>query len=154
VRADPTRLDLVLSNLLTNAVKYTDRGGKVTVRVERDGAEAVVWVHDTGVGIPAEVLPRLFDLLIQEDRAADHSQGGLGIGLHLVKLLTELHGGSVAADSEGPGKRSEFVVRLPEAGPGGAEGASAEAQSGIAHRPAGESEPATVPRSRAEGVGG
>jgi PAS domain S-box-containing protein len=112
-QADPTRLDQVFANLLTNAVKYTDRGGTVAVWVAREGDKAAVRVRDTGVGIPPEVLPRLFDLFIQDDRSTTHAQGGLGIGLHLVKLLTELHGGSVAAHSDGPGKGSEFVVRLP-----------------------------------------
>jgi signal transduction histidine kinase len=111
VSADPARLDQVLTNLLTNAVKYTDAGGTVAVRVERDGDWAVVRVRDSGVGIAPGVLPRVFDLFVQA--AEDRSQGGLGIGLHLVKRLVELHGGSVAAHSDGPSRGSEFVVRLP-----------------------------------------
>ena len=111
VRADPGRLDQVLTNLLTNAIKYTDPGGAVTVRVEHEAGWAVVRVRDTGVGIAADVLPRVFDLFVQG--APERSQGGLGIGLHLVRRLTELHGGSVEARSDGPGRGSEFVIRLP-----------------------------------------
>ncbi len=111
--ADPTRLAQALSNLLNNAAKYTDRGGYVWLTAERQGSDAVVVVRDTGVGIPAEVLPRLFEMFTQAERSLDRSQGGLGIGLHLVKRLVEMHGGSVAAHSDGPGQGSEFVVRLP-----------------------------------------
>jgi PAS domain S-box-containing protein len=111
VEADPTRVDQVVSNLVTNAIKYTDPGGKVTVRVERKGPSAVVRVRDTGVGIAADILPKVFDLFVQVSN--DRSQGGLGIGLHLVKRLVELHGGSVEAHSAGPGQGSEFVVRFP-----------------------------------------
>jgi signal transduction histidine kinase len=111
VSADPARLDQVLTNLLTNAIKYTDAGGTVAVRVERDGDWAVVRVRDSGVGIAPDVLPHVFELFVQA--AHDRSQGGLGIGLHLVKSLVELHGGTVAAHSDGPGRGSEFVVRLP-----------------------------------------
>jgi PAS domain S-box-containing protein len=118
VRADPGRLDQVLTNLLTNAIKFTDSGGSVTVKVERAGGAAVVRVKDTGVGIPADLLPRLFGLFVQADPGRDRAQGGLGIGLHLVKRLVELHGGTVEARSAGPGTGSEFIIRLPEAGEG------------------------------------
>ncbi len=111
VSADPARLDQVLANLLTNAVKYTDAGGTVAVRVERDGNWAVIRIRDSGVGIEPAVLPHIFDLFIQA--AHDRSQGGLGIGLHLVNRLVELQGGTVEARSDGPGRGSEFVVRLP-----------------------------------------
>ena len=111
VSADPARLDQVLANLLTNALKYTDAAGTVAVRVERDGDWAAVRVRDSGVGIAPDVLPHVFDMFVQA--AQDRAQGGLGIGLHLVKRLVELHGGSVAAHSEGPGRGTEFVVRLP-----------------------------------------
>jgi signal transduction histidine kinase len=113
VRADPTRLDQVVANLLANANKYTPSGGHVTVRVERRGEQAVLTVRDDGIGLPPELLGRVFDLFMQSERALDRSQGGLGIGLTLVRRLVELHGGSVAASSEGEGKGSEFEVRLP-----------------------------------------
>ena len=114
--ADPTRLEQVLVNLLNNAAKYTDPGGRITAVVGRDGAEAVVRIVDTGVGIDAETLPRVFDLFVQADRSLDRSSGGLGIGLTLVRALVEQHGGSVTAGSDGPGSGSEFVVRLPAGG--------------------------------------
>lgn len=118
VLADPNRLDQVLSNLLTNAVKYTDRRGKVTLSVGADGRFGVVRVRDTGVGIAAEVLPQVFELFVQSEQSAGQSQGGLGIGLHLVRELITLHGGTVTAHSEGVGRGSEFVVRLPLVGKG------------------------------------
>jgi PAS domain S-box-containing protein len=111
--ADPTRVAQAISNLLNNAAKYTDRGGHVWLTAERQGSDAVVRVRDTGVGIPAEVLPRLFEMFTQVERSLDRAQGGLGIGLALVKQLVEMHGGSVEAHSDGPGQGSEFVVRLP-----------------------------------------
>ena len=113
VDADSARLSQIFSNLLNNAAKYTDPGGRIRLQVERDGNEAVVRVADNGMGIPREMLGRVFDMFVQVERAGDHSQGGLGIGLTLVKRLTEIHGGRVEARSPGPGKGSEFVVRLP-----------------------------------------
>jgi PAS domain S-box-containing protein len=113
LHADPTRLGQVVANLLNNAAKYTDEGGRITVRAGREGSEAVVRVRDTGAGIPPDVLPRVFDLFAQAERTLDRAQGGLGIGLTLVKSLVEQHGGRVEAFSEGPGRGSEFVVRLP-----------------------------------------
>ena len=113
LEADPARLAQIVTNLLTNAAKYTDEGGHISLTVERAGAEAVVKVRDTGVGIPAEMLPKVFDLFVQVDGSMEHSQGGLGIGLNLVRRLVELHGGRVEARSEGPGRGSEFSVRLP-----------------------------------------
>ena len=113
--ADPTRLEQVLVNLLTNAVKYTDPGGSIRVGLETGPAEAVLRVRDTGVGIAPEMLPRVFDLFAQADRSLDRSQGGLGIGLTLVRLLVELHGGTVTVSSPGVGQGSEFVVHLPAA---------------------------------------
>ncbi|HSE93113.1 MAG TPA: response regulator [Methylomirabilota bacterium] len=115
VDADFDRLEQVVTNLLVNAAKYTDRGGCIHVEVRADGDEAVVRVRDTGIGISAEMLPRLFDLFTQGRQALDRAQGGLGIGLTLVRRLVELHGGSVAAASEGPGRGSVFTVRLPRA---------------------------------------
>jgi PAS domain S-box-containing protein len=113
VDADVTRLTQVFSNLLNNAAKYTERGGQVTLTVERLGSDVVTRVRDTGVGIPADMLPKVFDIFTQVNRSLERSQGGLGIGLSLVKKLVEMHGGSVEAHSEGHGTGSEFVVRLP-----------------------------------------
>jgi signal transduction histidine kinase len=111
--ADPVRLAQVISNLLTNAAKFTPPGGRLGLRTERDGATALLRVTDTGAGIPPEMLDRVFDMFTQVDSSLARSQGGLGIGLTLVKTLVELHGGTVAAHSPGPGRGSEFVVRLP-----------------------------------------
>jgi signal transduction histidine kinase/CheY-like chemotaxis protein len=110
---DPVRLAQILANLLNNAAKYTDAGGHIFLTVKCDGGEAVISVRDTGSGIPPEMLPRVFDLFSQMDQGSDRAQGGLGIGLTLVKSLVELHGGSVEARSEWPNGGSEFVVRLP-----------------------------------------
>src|SRR5262249_35823627 len=113
VDADLTRLAQVLMNLLNNAAKYTERGGHVWLTVERQGSDVVVSVRDTGVGIAAEQLPRLFQMFSQVEGTLERSQGGLGIGLTLVRRLVELRGGRIEAGSEGPGQGSEFVVRLP-----------------------------------------
>lgn len=113
IDADPTRFAQVLGNLLNNAAKYTDEGGQIRIALSREGKEATFRVRDTGIGISKELLPRLFELFTQADTSLDRSQGGLGIGLTLVRSLVELHGGSVQAKSEGPGLGSEFVVRLP-----------------------------------------
>jgi CheY-like chemotaxis protein len=113
VDGDPVRLAQVIANLLNNAAKYTDRGGRIWLTAERQGSDAVVTVRDTGIGIPADMLPRIFEMFTQVDHALARAQGGLGIGLHLVKRLLELHGGSITAYSAGPGKGSEFTVRLP-----------------------------------------
>jgi CheY-like chemotaxis protein/nitrogen-specific signal transduction histidine kinase len=129
VDGDPVRLAQVLANLLNNAAKYTDPGGKVRVAARRDGAEAVLAVRDTGAGIPPDMLARVFDLFTQVDRSDARAQGGLGIGLTLVKSLTELHGGRVAVRSDGPGTGSEFEVRLPLRGDEG-EGVREELTSG------------------------
>ena len=116
VDGDPTRLAQVISNLLTNAAKYTPPNGVVTVRAEQKADDVVLSVRDTGIGISAEVLPRIFDLFVQERQELDRSQGGLGIGLTIVRSLIERHGGSVSARSGGPGKGSEFIICLPLAG--------------------------------------
>ena len=113
VSGDAVRLGQVFENLLSNAAKYTPPGGDVTVVVERDNADAVVRVRDTGVGISADVLPRIFDLFVQADTTLDRAEGGLGIGLTLVERLIRMHGGGVEAHSDGPGLGSEFRVRLP-----------------------------------------
>jgi PAS domain S-box-containing protein len=111
--ADLTRLAQVFSNLLSNSAKYTERGGRIWLAAERRGGEAVVSVRDTGIGIPADALPRIFDMFAQVDRSAERSTGGLGIGLALVKGLVEMHGGTVTAESGGQGRGSTFTVKLP-----------------------------------------
>ncbi|MGK3984502.1 GAF domain-containing protein [Sorangium sp. So ce136] len=111
--ADPTRLAQVFANLLNNAAKYTPGGGVIRLAAQRDGAAVVVRVMDNGVGIPADMLPKVFDMFTQVVRSIDRAQGGLGIGLTLVRRLVELHGGTVHAESEGPGRGSTFTVRLP-----------------------------------------
>ena len=113
LEADPTRLVQVLSNLLNNAMKYTDDGGRIELTAERDGQEVVLRVRDTGIGMAPELLPRVFDLFTQGERGLDRSQGGLGIGLTMVRCLVEMHGGRVTAHSDGLGRGSEFIVRLP-----------------------------------------
>lgn len=113
VDADPTRIEQVFVNLITNAAKYSEPGGSITISTARTGAMVEVRVRDTGVGIAPELLPHIFDLFVQDARSLDRSQGGLGIGLTLVKQLVELHGGVVAAESAGVGQGSEFVVWLP-----------------------------------------
>jgi PAS domain S-box-containing protein len=117
VKGDSDRLSQVVSNLLTNAAKYTDRAGSIVLSLGREGDVATVRVRDTGVGIAPDLLPRVFDLFVQGRRTLERSQGGLGIGLTLVRRLVELHQGTVRAYSEGPGKGSEFVVALPIATP-------------------------------------
>ena len=112
VEADPTRLEQILVNLLNNAAKYTKHGGQISLSAGLEGAQAVIRVRDNGVGIPRELLPKIFNLFAQAETTLDRSQGGLGIGLTLVKKLVELHGGSVAAHSEGQDRGSEFIVRL------------------------------------------
>jgi PAS domain S-box-containing protein len=116
VMGDSTRLSQVAANLLTNAAKYTNPGGHITVSAKLEGAEVVLRVRDTGVGIAPEFLPRVFDLFVQERQAIDRAHGGLGLGLTIVRSLVERHGGSVSARSDGPGRGSEFVVRLPSFG--------------------------------------
>jgi PAS domain S-box-containing protein len=111
--ADLLRLQQVFVNLLNNAAKYTEEGGSIWVSTTVEDGEAVVRVRDTGVGIPTEMLPHIFDLFTQADDNPHRTHGGLGIGLTLVKNLVELHGGTIQVHSEGPGKGSEFTVRLP-----------------------------------------
>jgi signal transduction histidine kinase/CheY-like chemotaxis protein len=123
VRADLTRVAQVIGNLVDNAAKYTEDGGEIAVRVAQEGGMGVVRVRDSGIGIPLEMQGRVFDLFTQVHRSLDRAQGGLGIGLALVQRLVAMHGGQVAVHSEGPGRGSEFVVRLPlwsgeRAGPG------------------------------------
>ena len=120
--ADPVRLAQVLANLLINAAKYTDRGGRIELEARRKGAELIIAVRDNGIGISAEMMPRVFTLFAQASPALERSEGGLGIGLALVRGLLELHGGSVTAHSGGVGQGSEFLVRLPIGNPGDVEG--------------------------------
>ncbi|CAB3696018.1 Sensor histidine kinase RcsC [Paraburkholderia sediminicola] len=126
--ADPTRLSQMILNLLNNAAKYTPPGGSISLAAEREGDEAVIVVRDSGIGIPREHLDSVFEMFSQLAPALDRSQGGLGIGLALVRGLAELHGGTVAAFSSGPGSGSEFVIRLPlsKATPQQSENAPAE----------------------------
>jgi signal transduction histidine kinase/DNA-binding response OmpR family regulator len=116
VQADQARLMQILGNLLNNAAKYTEEGGHISLTAEQQGHEAVFRVRDSGMGIPPEMLSSVFDLFTQLNPSSDRSQGGLGIGLTLVRRLVELHGGTVSAYSAGPGHGSEFVVRLPALG--------------------------------------
>jgi signal transduction histidine kinase len=111
--ADPVRRGQIVSNLLTNAIKYTSPGGTIRIRVSSEEMFAIIGVSDTGIGIPSKLLPHMFDAAPQGERRLDHAQGGLGVGLTLVRRLVELHGGRVQAFSDGPGRGSEFVVRLP-----------------------------------------
>jgi two-component system, chemotaxis family, CheB/CheR fusion protein len=111
--ADPVRLAQVFANLLNNAAKYTEQPGTIRVAARREDGGVTVSVRDSGIGIPAEMLPRVFEMFAQIDSARGRSQGGLGIGLTLVRKLVDMHGGTVSAHSEGPGTGSEFVVRLP-----------------------------------------
>lgn len=113
LEADLIRLAQVFSNLLNNAAKYTEPGGTISLTAAREGSDVVVSVRDSGIGIPADKLHNVFELFAQVHGTLERSQGGLGIGLSLVKRLVEMHGGSIEARSEGPGTGSEFVVRLP-----------------------------------------
>ncbi len=141
VRGDRTRLIQVMTNLLNNAAKYTPNGGDISLTVDSTASEAVMRVSDTGVGIDSDLLPHVFELFSQAERSPDRSQGGLGLGLALVKSLVELHEGSVSAYSGGAGKGSEFVVRLPRpvepaivhAGSSGTQEASIQAPAAAWH---------------------
>jgi len=130
VDGDPARLGQVVANLLTNAAKYTEKGGMVAIAAHADGGQVVLTVRDSGIGIAPDMLPRVFDMFTQESQALDRTQGGLGLGLTIVRNLTALHGGTVEAHSEGRNRGSQFVVRLPLS-----TGASAEAAVARAARP-------------------
>lgn len=117
IQGDPIRLVQVFSNLLNNAAKYTNSQGRIELRAERRGMQAVLRIRDNGIGIPPEMLSRVFDLFTQVSSDDERIRGGLGIGLTLVRSLVELHGGSIEAHSEGRGRGSEFVVYLPLAAP-------------------------------------
>jgi PAS domain S-box-containing protein len=117
IEGDATRLAQVFINLMSNAAKYTPEGGHISVQARSENGQAVVRVRDDGVGMTAELVPRVFEIFVQGDRSLERAEGGLGIGLTLVDRLVALHGGTVSAHSEGPGLGSEFVVRLPMAEP-------------------------------------
>lgn len=110
---DPTRTEQILANLLTNAAKYTNHEGRITVRCRPESHQAIIEVIDTGIGLPPELLTRVFDLFAQADRTLDRAEGGLGIGLTVARKLAELHGGTIEAHSDGVGRGSTFTVRLP-----------------------------------------
>ena len=113
IEADPVRLAQVFANLLNNAAKYTEENGHIWLSAAQQGTEVMVSVKDSGIGIASEMLPQIFEIFAQASPALERSQGGLGIGLSLVRGLVELHGGAIEAFSDGPGKGSEFIVRLP-----------------------------------------
>ncbi|MBV8587735.1 MAG: response regulator, partial [Verrucomicrobia bacterium] len=113
LEGDPVRLAQVLSNLLNNAAKYTEEGGQIWLAAQREGSNVVISVRDNGIGIPGEMIPKIFDLFAQVDRSHSRDQGGLGIGLTLARSLIEMHGGTIQARSDGPDQGSEFVLRLP-----------------------------------------
>jgi len=115
IDADPVRLDQILTNLMDNALKYTPEGGRIDIRVEPLGDDGIFEISDTGVGMPPDVLAHAFDLFFQADRPSDRAEGGLGIGLTLVRHLVELHSGSIEVSSSGAGKGSRFTVRFPRA---------------------------------------
>jgi PAS domain S-box-containing protein len=115
VDGDPTRLEQVVVNLLNNAAKYSENEGHILLSARREGGEVVIVVRDRGVGIPPEKIPAMFELFAQGDRSLARSEGGLGIGLTVVKKLVEMHGGAITARSDGPGQGSEFTIRLPAA---------------------------------------
>ena len=112
IDGDAVRIEQVLTNIVTNAVKYTPPGGRIRVALRADGADAVLSVEDSGFGISPALLPFIFDMYVQADRTLDRARGGLGIGLALVRRLVELHGGTIDASSEGEGHGSRFTVRL------------------------------------------
>ena len=129
VRGDTGRLSQVMSNLITNAAKYTLPGGRITVRATDERGDIVIRVRDTGVGIAPDVLPNIFDLFVQERQDIDRSQGGLGLGLTIVRNFVERHGGTVSAHSDGPGSGGEFIVRLPRSRPPAELGATNDLRS-------------------------
>jgi signal transduction histidine kinase len=113
VQGDRERLVQCVTNILANSAKYTNYEGEIRVEMRSDAKRAVIVVADNGVGIPPELLPQIFDLFVQSERSLDRSQGGLGIGLSLVRRLVEMHGGTVTAASEGPGRGARFELTLP-----------------------------------------
>ena len=145
LEVDPARMAQVLSNLLNNAAKYTDEGGEIALSAEQQGREVVIRVRDNGTGIAPELLPHIFDMFTQADQTLSRSRGGLGIGLTLVRSLVEMHDGRVTARSEGPGRGSEFAVRLP--GPG-SDAPAARERRGVRRRRACPAAAPPHPRGR------
>jgi PAS domain S-box-containing protein len=135
LRGDVVRLAQALANILNNAAKYTEKGGRISLSVEKTDGEVAIHVRDTGIGISAEMLPHIFDLFTQADRSLDRSQGGLGIGLTLVRTLIEMHGGTVQAASAGPGQGSEFILRLPTLPAPATNGKTSDEATGFPHEP-------------------
>ncbi len=131
IQGDRVRLAQVLSNLLNNAAKYTGEGGKIILTMAAEGSDAVIEVRDNGTGIAPDILPHIFELFTQADHSLAHSQGGLGIGLTLVRQLVEIHGGTIAAASAGIGQGSTFKVRLPALPIESSTAESAPAQSAL-----------------------
>jgi CheY-like chemotaxis protein len=113
VHADETRIEQIVTNLIGNALKFTPKGGRIDVSVTTEGRDGVLCVRDNGIGMASELLPKIFDLFVQADRSIDRPLGGLGLGLTLVRRLTEMHGGAVAVASDGPGHGASFTIRLP-----------------------------------------
>ncbi len=148
LEVDPARLAQVLSNLLNNAAKYTDEEGQIELSAELRGREVAIRVRDNGTGIAPELLPHVFDMFTQADQTLSRSRGGLGIGLTLVRSLVEMHGGRVTARSEGPGKGSEFTVRLPASPEPESDPASAESEAADPGAPAVDPEAERLPRRR------
>ncbi|MCC2957794.1 response regulator [Massilia sp. IC2-477] len=139
VLADRTRIEQVVGNLVTNALKYTPKGGAIDISLSTDGDDACLAVRDSGVGIAPELMPQLFDIFVQGKVSLDRSQGGLGIGLSLVRSLVALHGGTIRADSEGTGRGSTFVLRLPLLDQHAPQEGTAQSAPGTKARPAGSS---------------
>jgi CheY-like chemotaxis protein len=113
VDADRIRMAQVFSNIISNAAKYSEPGGQIALRARRDGREVVLECRDNGIGMPPELVPRVFDLFVQGERGLDRREGGLGLGLAVARTLVELHGGRIEAASDGPQHGSTFTVRLP-----------------------------------------
>jgi CheY-like chemotaxis protein len=134
INADPTRLEQVVVNLLNNAAKYSENGGSIRLTARNEGGDVFISVRDRGVGIPPEKIAEVFELFAQGDRSLARSEGGLGIGLTVVKKLVEMHGGIITAESEGPGMGSEFGIRLPAAPRRGSSRSGVQAPVGKRHR--------------------
>ena len=130
VSGDAVRLEQIVGNLVSNALKFTRNDGVIGVFVGPEGDDAVLRVADQGIGIPPDMLPKIFDLFVQAHHTIDRSRGGLGIGLTLVRRLSELHGGTVEAASEGDGRGSTFTVRLPSVAPPRVENGNGHAHAG------------------------
>ncbi len=135
LNGDAVRLEQVFTNLLTNAAKYTEPGGRISLRVDREGGHMAVRVRDTGVGLVPDLLPRIFEPFARAEQNLHRARGGLGLGLSLVKHFVELHGGTVEARSDGPGRGSEFIVRLPALPESAPERAAASSETRAAGLP-------------------